>query len=90
MYRVGQSGLLVHNASIPTKAPKAGLNFGCEYVSGDGSLDRNSSPSLASNITVRDGYGNTSGSSQYRPTQVKVNWWERSTIVTHHYSSQAN
>jgi len=37
-------------------------------------------------------YGkNTSGSAQqYRPTQVKVNWWERGTTVTHHYSCKAN
>jgi len=50
VYRVGESGVLVHNASIPTKAPKAGVDYGCGSLSGSGNLSRDVSPSLTSNL----------------------------------------
>lgn len=49
-YRVGQQGLLVHNASIPTKAPPAGMDYMCGSLSGSGSLDRDKPTALNSNI----------------------------------------
>jgi hypothetical protein len=52
-YRVGESGVLVHNASLPGPAVSAGTDYGCGKPSGQGNCSRGD---INSNITRPAGY----------------------------------